>query len=191
MTAGYNGSGTYVLGYNFVTEAASPPIEISKLKAEFDALAVGLTTVICRDGQSTISANIPFNNKKITGLADATLDTDALNRQTADGRYLLGMTAKTDDYVAVIGDANHGFIQSGASKTFTVPANADVAYAAGTALVFSVSDSGGVTVAIDTDTMYLAGTTTEGPFTLAQYGLATALKLTSTVWIISGSGLSV
>lgn len=95
MTAGYNGSGTYVLGYNFVTEAASPPIEISKLKAEFDALAVGLSTVICRDGQSTVSANLPMNAKKITGLADATADTDALNRQTADARYVLASTIET------------------------------------------------------------------------------------------------
>lgn len=83
----FNGSGTYALLYNFVTEAASAPIEISKLKAEFDGIATGLSTCIARDGQSTVSANIPFNNKRITGLADASADTDALNRQSADSRY--------------------------------------------------------------------------------------------------------
>ena len=33
-----------------------------------------------------------MNSNKITGLADATLATDALNRQTGDGRYYLGTT---------------------------------------------------------------------------------------------------
>lgn len=85
----FNGSGTFVLLHNFVTEAASAPIEISKLKDEFDGIATGLSNCIARDGQSTVSADIPFNDKKITGLADATDDTHALNRQTADARYLL------------------------------------------------------------------------------------------------------
>jgi len=42
-------------------------------------IADGLSNCICRDGQSTISANIPFNNKKITGLATGTARTDAAN----------------------------------------------------------------------------------------------------------------
>lgn len=53
-----------------------------------DGFATGLSTCITKDGQTTISANIPFNNKRITGLGDASADTDALNRQTGDGRYL-------------------------------------------------------------------------------------------------------
>lgn len=45
-------------------------------------IANGLSNCICRDGQSTISANIPFNNKKITGLANGTAATDAANLGT-------------------------------------------------------------------------------------------------------------
>ncbi len=93
MAAGaFNGSGVFALGYNFVTEAASAPIEISKLKDEFDGIATGLSTCIARDGQSTVSQNIPFNDKKITGLGNATADADALNRITADGRYIIATT---------------------------------------------------------------------------------------------------
>lgn len=33
-----------------------------------------------------------MNSQKITGLADATTATDALNRQTADGRYYASST---------------------------------------------------------------------------------------------------
>jgi hypothetical protein len=47
-----------------------------------------------------------------------------------------------------------------------------------------------VTIAITTDTLYLAGTGTTGSRSLAQYGMATAIKLTSTTWLISGTGLT-
>jgi hypothetical protein len=47
-----------------------------------------------------------------------------------------------------------------------------------------------VTIAITTDTMYLAGAGTTGSRTLAAYGMATAVKVTSTSWIISGNGLT-
>jgi len=47
-----------------------------------------------------------------------------------------------------------------------------------------------VTIAITSDTMYLAGTGTTGSRSLAQYGMATAIKMTSTTWIISGNGLT-
>jgi hypothetical protein len=38
--------------------------------------------------------------------------------------------------------------------------------------------------------MYLAGTATTGSRTLAQRGIATATKVTSTNWVISGAGLT-
>jgi hypothetical protein len=38
--------------------------------------------------------------------------------------------------------------------------------------------------------MYLAGAGTTGTRTLAAFGVATLLKLTSTTWIISGNGLT-
>jgi hypothetical protein len=45
-------------------------------------------------------------------------------------------------------------------------------------------------VATVTDTLRLAGTATVGSRTLAQYGVATILKVASTVWVISGAGVS-
>ena len=50
--------------------------------------------------------------------------------------------------------------------------------------------AGNLIIAITTDTMYLANSTSTGSRTLAQNGTATALKITSTSWIISGQGLS-
>jgi hypothetical protein len=76
------------------------------------------------------------------------------------------------------------------ARTFTIPANSSVAYPIGTAISFVNMTSQVVSIAITTDTMYLAGTGTTGTRSLAQYGTATALKMTSTTWIISGAGLT-
>jgi len=47
-----------------------------------------------------------------------------------------------------------------------------------------------VSIAITTDTLTLAGSTTTGTRSLAQNGVATAIKVASTSWIISGAGLT-
>ena len=46
------------------------------------------------------------------------------------------------------------------------------------------------TITIATDSLILAGTGTTAAKTLAPYGMATAVKITATSWIISGTGLS-
>jgi hypothetical protein len=47
-----------------------------------------------------------------------------------------------------------------------------------------------LSIAITSDTMTLAGTASTGTRTLAVNGIATALKLASTSWLISGTGLA-
>jgi hypothetical protein len=76
------------------------------------------------------------------------------------------------------------------ARTFTIDSNANVAYALGTAITFINMTSQVVTIAITSDTMYLAGPGTTGSRSLAQYGIATAIKMTSTTWLISGNGVT-
>lgn len=97
-------------------------------------------------------------------------------------------------YTLVLADAGKHILHPSAdttARTFTIPANASVAYPIGTALTFvNQNAAGAVTIAITTDTMRLAGAGTLGNRTLAANGIATALKITATEWIISGTGLS-
>jgi hypothetical protein len=95
-------------------------------------------------------------------------------------------------YTLVLGDSGyHIYHASGAgSATYTIPANASVAFPIGTAITFVNMSSTSISIAITSDTMYLAKDGTTGTRTLAQYGSATALKLTSTTWLISGSALT-
>ena len=76
------------------------------------------------------------------------------------------------------------------ARTYTIPANSSVAYTIGTAIAFINMTTAVVTIAITTDTMYLSSVGTTGSRSLAQYGTATAVKMTATTWIISGSGLT-
>lgn len=97
-------------------------------------------------------------------------------------------------YTLVAADANKHILHPSAdttARTFTIPANSSVAYAIGVAITFVNQNAAGVlTIAITTDTMRLAGTGTAGNRALAANGIATALKITSTEWIISGTGLT-
>lgn len=95
----------------------------------------------------------------------------------------------TGAYGVVAADAGT-HIYSSATRTITLPANGTIAMPVGSTVVFIAGSGATVTIAITTDTMYLAGTGTTGSRTLAAFGMATAIKITSTSWIISGNGLT-
>jgi hypothetical protein len=100
--------------------------------------------------------------------------------------------SKSADYTLVLADSGKHILHPAAdnnARTFTIPANGSVAFPIGTAITF-VNEVNTVTIAITTDTLLLAGGSTTGSRTLAAGGIATAVKITSTKWIISGTGLT-
>ena len=248
----FNGSGTYSLPAGNPV-ATGTTISSSTTNTTFSDIATALTNCITRDGQSTPSANLPMNAKKLTGLAAGTGAGDSVrfeqiqylngvasagtsgqilfsngagaapsfqpltisgylpttggtmtgaitfaSGQTVDGTNGIGyinipQNSQSAAYTLVAADAGkHIFHPStdANARTFTIPANGSVAYPVGTAISFVNMTSQVVSIAITTDTMYLAGTGTTGTRSLAQYGTATALKIESNKWIISGAGLT-
>ena len=91
-------------------------------------------------------------------------------------------------YTLVLTDAGK-HIYMATVGTFTSPANSSVAFPIGSAVSF-VNLGAASTIPITTDTMYLGTAGTTGTRTLAQYGVATALKIGTTTWIITGGGLT-
>ena len=91
-----------------------------------------------------------------------------------------------------LADAGKGFGKDNTTAyTYTIPANASVAFPIGTVItVFNNGGSANITIAITTDTMYLAGTATTGSRTLAFRGVCTLYKVSATVWLASGAGLT-
>jgi hypothetical protein len=116
---------------------------------------------------------------------------------TVDGTDAVGfrntpVNSQDEAYETVLADSGKTILHPVAddnARTFTIPANSSVAYPVGTVISF-VNLQNTVTIAITTDTMYLANDGDTGDRTLAEYGTASAMKVASTTWIISGNGLT-
>ncbi len=148
---------------------------MSSIIIKGNASGAGSNTLQSANTGSALTQTLPLTDSTTLGYLNA-----PVNEQSAA-------------YTAVEADAGKVIFHPSTdanARTFTIPANASVAYATGTVLTFINMTSQVVTIAITSDTMYLAGTGSTGSRSLAQYGIATAVKMTSTTWLISGNGLT-
>lgn len=167
----------------------------------FKAVLLAGETLQYQDGRgfATFDAN---GVQKVNNSYGITLGTGvaALLQKNADGSddEAIGtrgvpFNSQTGNYTLVLADSGLSIVHpsgAGSGDTFTIPANGSVAFPVGTAITFLNLASDDLSIAITTDTMTLADSTTTGTRTLAQNGVATAIKTTSTGWLISGTGLS-
>lgn len=131
----FNGSGIFARLYNWVNDAnAGIAIKSARMDAEDNGFATGLSNCICKDGQTTITANLPMAGFKHTGVGNATLVNHyAAAGQVQNGAFVnLGTSAGTNTATA------------SATPTLT-------AYAAGQAFRFivGVTCTSAVTLNID------------------------------------------
>ena len=164
--------------------------------------ATTLTGILKGNGTSAFTAVTAPSGALVGDTDSQTLTNktlgDAVNSITSPGTTTVGylgipQNSQSAAYTAVMADSGkHIFHPSSDAnaRTFTIPANASVAYPIGTTLTFVNETSQNVTIAITSDTLTLANSTTTGSRTPAQNGIATALKVASTKWIISGVGLT-
>lgn len=105
---------------------------------------------------------------------------------------LIRQNSQSAAYTTVLTDSGKHILHPTAdnnARVFTIDSNANVAYAIGTAITF-VNQINTVTIAITSDTMTLYPTGATGSRTLAANGIATALKIGTTSWVISGTGIT-
>jgi hypothetical protein len=156
--------------------------------------AAGLVTLTGTETLTNKTLTSPVMTTPVLG----TPTSGTLSNCTVDGTNEVGyknipQNSQSAAYTLVLADAGKHILHPSTdanARTYTIPANSSVAYPIGTAVTFVNMTSQVVTIAITTDTMYLSSAGTTGSRSLAQYGSATALKITSTSWIISGSGLT-
>lgn len=126
-------------------------------------------------GSGTISDNSTINTQKV-GYRDIPPNSVSAN------------------YTFALGDEGEQIFHPAAdttARTWTIPANASVAFRVGTAITLvNENGAGAITLAITTDTLYQPGTGATGSRTLASGGMATLLKVTATKWYVSGAGLT-
>lgn len=204
---------TGVSGVDTITASLVPALTAYKFGQEFTLIPVGVNT-----GAVTLNVN-GLGAKAVTKTASVALvagdlitgavykviydgtgfqitsisfATNATNASLVNGLNIgyreIPQNAQNAGYTAVLADGGK-HIYMNTAGVYTIPANASVAFPIGTAITF-VNMGAASTIAITTDTLRLAGSGTTGTRTLAQYGIATATKITSTSWLISGVGLT-
>jgi hypothetical protein len=148
-------------------------------------------------GITISSAGVPTLVTPVLG----TPTSGTLSNCTVDGTNTVGFrvipqNAQSGSYTLVLADSGkHIYHASGdGAATYTIPAASSVAFPLGTAVTFVNLSATSISIAITTDTMYLSSAGTTGTRTLAQYGSATAVKVSGVsstgIWVISGSGLT-
>ena len=191
-------------GGTVATATSTPAITVStSITGVLKGNGTAISAATAGTDYVTPSSTETLTNKTLTSpiLTTPVLGTPSsgqLSSCTVDGTDKVGFlnipqNSQSAAYTLVLADAGkHIFHPSGDAnaRTYTIPANSSVAYTIGTAITFINMTSQVVTIAITTDTMYLSSAGTTGSRSLAQYGSATAIKMTSTTWLISGSGLT-
>lgn len=78
----YNGSGSFSPPAASFPAVAATIIESAKYNAVVNDVASGLSSAITKDGQTTVTGNIPLSGFKLTGVGAATVRTDAATLAT-------------------------------------------------------------------------------------------------------------
>lgn len=155
-------------------------------------VTIGNTT-IALGGTATTVGNLTLTN---TTISSGTI-TGTVSNATTDSANIVGymgipQNSQNGNYNVVIGDSGkHIYHPTGqAAATYTIPANSNVAFTVGSAVTIINGSANNVSIALTTDTLYLSSNGATGTRTLTQWGVATAVKITSTAWVISGSNLT-
>lgn len=121
----FNGSGVFSRLYNWVNDAAANvKIRADRMDAEFNGIATGLTTCITKDGQTTITADLPLSGYKFTGGGVATASTHyatygqiltSKTLPTVGGTADVITIAHTIPYAAIYSGMEVSWVASGAN----------------------------------------------------------------------------
>jgi hypothetical protein len=181
-----------VLQYNDSTKEVSYSNSVTAESFNTDQI----TVVGNRITTTVTNATLELEGNGSAGVVINTL-AEATTASTSRAVGYLGLprTNSSLTQTLTIADSGKHVYLTTTGQTITIPAAASVAYPIGTTITFIAgSTATTTTIAIDTDTMYLAGTGTTGSRTLAAHGMATAVKVNGTsssgVWYINGTGLT-
>lgn len=128
---GFNGNGVYIRYYNWTNDAASNiKIRADRFDTECDGYATGLSSCITKDGQTTITANLPMAGFIHAGVGAGTARTHyARLDQVQDGNLAWVAAGGTADAITAsytipittLIDGQLCFVRAGAANATTTP----------------------------------------------------------------------
>jgi hypothetical protein len=144
-------------------------------------------------GYATLTGTETLTNKSLTSptfTGTVTIPAGVVGTAANAGYMGIPQNATTTGSATVAAADGGKHIYASATRTVTIDSNANLALPIGFTVSFMTGSGATMTIAITTDTMYLAGPGTTGSRTLAPFGMATAVKYDTTKWMISGNGLT-
>lgn len=192
---------------------ATATIPLSQLDANFNtAITLGNTAIQLGNTVTTLNnmtfANVTVSSGTITAngtftgtvtgtVANATISNTTVSNATVNSANVVGymgipQNSQNGNYNVVLGDAGkHIYHPTGqAAATYTFPANSNVSFTVGSAVTIINGSANNVTISLTSDTLYLSSNGATGNRTLTQWGVATAVKIENTAWVISGSNIT-
>lgn len=125
----FNGSGVFLRLYNWVNDAAANiKIRADRMDNEMNGFATGLSTYITKDGQTTITANLPMATYKHTNVGAGTVRTEYSridqvqdgNLNWADGGGTAdAITATYSPAISALVDGQECYVRATAANTST------------------------------------------------------------------------
>ena len=179
----------YVKGSGTSTMTASATIPTSDLTGTLAIANGGTGATTAGAALTALGAAASGANTDITALdQDVTITATGTISADTIGYRGLPQNSQTGAYTLALAD--QGKMINTTTGGVVIPANGSVAFPIGAAISIFNNSGSNQTISITTDTLRLAGTATTGSRTLAQYGLATCVKVAATTWAISGAGVT-
>lgn len=127
----FNGSGVFVRLYNWANDkAANIKVRADRMDNEMNGFATGLSTCITKDGQTTITANLPMAGYRHTGVGNASARNDyAAAGQVQDGKLnwvaaggtVDAITATYSPAITALVDGQECCVRTSGTNTSTTP----------------------------------------------------------------------
>jgi hypothetical protein len=154
----------------------------------------GVTATIAGDAGGAVDVTATTFRVNGHDMVDAD-SAQTVQAKTFTGCVFIGQqNPQTGNYTLALSDADCDMLHpagAGAGDVLTIPANSSVPFEVGTRIRFINRDTtNAVSIAINTDTLRLSPGGDTGTRTLAAFGMAEAVKISSTEWMISGTGLT-
>lgn len=152
----FNGSGTFNIDTANATAVDGQEYQPGTHNALLAELAAGLSNCVTKDGQTTVTANLPMNNKKLTGLAPGASATDSAT--------ISNLQNNTGVYVATVG---------GTVDAITLtPSPAATSYGAGQEFCFIASGANTGAVTVNVSSLGVKSITKNGATALSASDIA-------------------
>lgn len=196
-TAATQASSAFLQASNNLSELVSP--STARTNLGLGTAATSNTSAFLQPSNNLSDVSSATTARTNLGLGGAAV----LDVGTGAGKVAAGDDSRFAGPTQLGKSAAYGFLASDAggqvyhpsadttARTWTIPANASVAFAVGTKIeLVNDCSAGAITIAITSDTLEWFPSGTTGSRTLAACGQATLTKITTTEWSVIGVGLS-